>query len=307
MSKAHLLLALSLVAVPVAAQEASTGIAADRLRPALGPSTLAGAEGAETTPYGQLGLLVALGYLRDPIVLRATADDRVVSHPVRGQLTSTLGLELGLPRRFALRVSLPAALWNDGERLRGTGVGAVGNDPGPALHAAAGDLVLGLKVALLGSPTAPGMHAALALDVSAPLGGQNEFAATRGPTVSPRVLLDYRLPWLSFVLDASVRFQSAKRLFRTRIGDELVLAGGVIARVASLGPARRCHLLAYVEGAGIVTADAGARPGELRGALRLDRAGLQVDLGGGAGLVDAIGAPRWRAFVLLRLPLGHAH
>ena len=92
-------LALVLCARSALAQEASTGIAADRLRPGLGPATLAGAEAAETTPRGHVGLLLALGYLRDPIVLRTATGGDVVSRPVRGQLVGTLGWELGLPAR----------------------------------------------------------------------------------------------------------------------------------------------------------------------------------------------------------------
>ncbi len=304
---ALLLYALSAFAPAGFAQEASTGIVADRLRPGLGPSTLAAAEGADTTPRGHVGVLLALGYLRDPIVLR-TADGAIVSRPVRGQLVGTLGWELGLPGRFALRVSLPVALWNDGDRLRNTGVElGAGTDRGPGLAAAAGDLQLGLKVALLGSPTAPGMHAALALDFTAPMGGQEQFAATGGVTIAPRLMLDYRLPWLTLVLDAAVRFSPERRLFTTSLGDELVLAGGVIARFAALGNAQRWHLQGYVEGSGAIALSSAARPGELRTALRVTSArGISIDLGGGAGLVDALGAPRYRLFAMVRVPLAPA-
>jgi hypothetical protein len=292
--------ALSNVAL---AQTASTGIVADRLRPAIGPTTLAAAEGADPTPSGTLSTVLSLGYLRDPIRLHAS-DGSLVSMPVRGQLNGVFGFEVGLPRGFALRASVPVTIVNDGDRLRGTGVGGSGNDPGPALEAAAGDLSFGIKVGILGAPSLPGLHAALALEGTVPLGGQAQFAATDGPTIAPRVMIDYRLPWISLVLDVQARFAGQRTLFDTNFGDELLLSGGVIGGIARFGANKRWHLIAYVEGQGVVAAGAAARPGELRAALRLTReAAIDLDLGGGAGLVDAVGSPRFRVFALLRVPL----
>jgi hypothetical protein len=298
--------ALLLIGSVARAQQASTGIPADRMRPAIGPTTLGAAEGADPTPPGRVSSMFALGYLRDPIVLRAV-DASIVSRPVGAQLIGTFGFEVGLPRGFAIRTTLPVAIVNDGDRLRGTAPGTAGNEAGPGLEAAAGDLGLGVKVGIVGGSSLPGLHVALALDATFPLGGEQQFAATDGPTVAPRVMIDYRLPWLTLVLDASARFAKQRKLFDATFGDELVLAGGVIARAASFGAARQWHLMAYVEGQGIVAAGSSARPGELRAALRLSRTGgLDFDLGGGAGVVDAVGAPQFRVFAILRAPLWRA-
>lgn len=276
----------------------STGIAADRLRFGLGPSVMAGAEGAETTRTGNVNMLLAFDYLRDPVQLRAAANGAVVSTPVRNQLVGTLGWELGLPRRFAIQLSLPVALVNDGDRLRYSG--ATGDDATTGLHAGAGDLMLGVKVALLGHPEEPGMHVAFALDGTAPLGGDHDFAATGSLTLAPRLHIDYRLPWLSIVLDAQVRFEGRRTLFGTRFGDELDITGGVVGKLVSL---RRSHLVAYVEAAGVVASDASTRAAELRGALRLATPHADVDIGAGGGLNDAIAAPRYRVFAVVRVPL----
>ncbi|HVQ26701.1 MAG TPA: hypothetical protein VMV01_16045, partial [Planctomycetota bacterium] len=134
-SSAARALVLGLVVGAVAsarAQEASTGIAADRLRPAIGPTTLAGVEGADTTARGRVSVMAALGYLREPITLR-TGDGALVSRPVAAQLVGSFGFEVGLPRGLALRATVPVVMVNDGDRLRGTGQDATGNDPGPAL------------------------------------------------------------------------------------------------------------------------------------------------------------------------------
>ena len=299
-----LFLTISFVGGRALAQEASTGIPADRLRPGLGPATMAAVEGAETSPSGVVSTVLGIGYVREPIVLR-TVDGARVATPVRAQLNGSLGVEIGLPRGFALRLGLPVTIVNDGDRLRGTGVGGSGNDPGPGLEPAVGDLAFGIKVALLGAPSQPGLHAAIALEGSVPLGGEAQFAATDGPTIAPRLFVDYRLPWLTLAIDAQARFARARALFGTRLADEVLIAAGAIAKIAALGPARRWHLLGYVEAQGVIASDAAARPAELRAALRL--AGpVDVDVGGGAGLVDAVGAPRFRLFVLLRAPLQRA-
>ena len=298
-----LVCACLLASASARAQQASTGIPADRMRPGLGPTTLGSVEGGDTTPSGRLSTLLALGYLRDPIVLRTSADGALVSRPVRAQLVGTFGFEVGLPRGFALRASLPIAINNDGDRLRGTGLGGSGNDAGPALESAAGDLQLGVKVGVIGAPSQPGLHAALALEGTIPLGGQKQFAATDGPTIAPRLMIDYRLPWISIVLDAQARFVKQRPFFNASFGDELVLAGGAISRIISFC-AGRWHLSGYAEVQGIITGDAAARPVELRAALRLARgSGVELDVGGGAGVVDAVGAPRYRIFAILRAPL----
>jgi hypothetical protein len=296
-----------LLASSAAFAQASTGIVADRLRPALGPTTLAGVEGADVTAKGVVSTMFGLGYLQDPIVLRSAVDGSVISHPVRDQLVGNFGFEVGLPRGFAVHASLPVVITNDGDRLQGTGVAGSGNNPGPSLTSAAGDLRFGVKVALLGATTRPGLHVAISLDGTVPLGGQADFAATSGPSIAPRVMIDYRLPWLTLVLDAEARFEPTRHLFDTTLGDELVLSGGAIARIVTLDRAQRWRLFGYVETEGTVSSDASARPVELRAALRVGReGGVDIDLGGGAGLVDAVGAPRFRVFALLRTPLAAA-
>lgn len=293
-----LCLGLCLALYGTAWADPSTGVAADRLRFGLGPSVMAGAEGAETTRAGNVCMLLSLDYLRDPIELRARANGALVSTPVRNQLVGNLGWEIGLPRRFSIQVSLPVALWNEGDRLRYSG--ATGSDATDGLHASAGDLLLGIKVALLGHPEEPGMHVALALDGTAPMGGDRQFAATGSLTLAPRLMIDYRLPWLTIVLDAQVRFQGRRTLFDTRFGDELDITGGVVGRFVSF---RGMHLVAYLEAAGVVTSDASARAAELRGALRLATRRADVDIGVGGGLDDAVTAPRVRAFAVVRVPL----
>src|SRR5262245_1269969 len=113
---------LLLFARVAAAQTASTGIAADRFVPAVGPASLLQTEAADTTPRGQVASALSVGYLRDPIKLTERFTGTLRSEPVRGQLVMDTSVEFGLPRGLALAVGLPVVLWNDGDRLRGTGV-----------------------------------------------------------------------------------------------------------------------------------------------------------------------------------------
>jgi Putative MetA-pathway of phenol degradation len=290
-------LALLLILGGVArAQEASTGIAADRFVPGVGPLALAGAEAAETTPVGTLSCALALSGVGGPLRLKNALTGAAVSTPVRWQVSAIAALETGLWRRIAAAVIVPIVLAQDGDRLRGTG------DDRPLGAPTGGDLAVRVKAAFVGDPARPGLHLAAALQVTVPLGGDSDFAATSGVTVEPRVVLDLRYGRLVLALDAGARFATDRKLFTSQFGDELVwIVGasyGVIER-------ERVGLTAIGEAAGAVGPSDEARPVELRAAGRLRLGPIAIDLGGGAGVDGAVGAPAWRAFAVVRgaLPL----
>lgn len=285
------LLALTLASL-AAAQEANPGEAVDRLVPALGPGSLVGVEGAAVTAPGAVSWAASLGLVRDPIRLDRAFGGGLVSRPVRQQLVGDVALEFGFFRRLAVAVGVPVVLYQDGARLRGTGV-----DEAPLQATAAGDVRVRLKAQLVRDALGPGLHAALLLQVTAPTGGSRQFAATDGPTIEPRLVADARLWRLVLAASLGVRFEKDRALFLTRFGDELTWAG---AAALGLVERPRLGLQAIVEAAGAVGPSRGTRPAELRGALRLGLRALSLDAGAGAGLDSDVGAPAWRVFVMAR-------
>jgi hypothetical protein len=281
------------------AQSASTGIAVDRLTPAVGPNGFAGIEGGATTPAGAVSWMGSLGFLRDPIVLERAFGGGVVTRPVHEQLTTQVALEYGVWRRLAVLVGVPVVLYQDGDRLRGLGL-----DDARLQATVAGDIRVRLKASLVGDPRGSGWHLGLALTVTAPGGGQHDFAATSGATLEPRLMADWHGSRLALGATVGARFAEDRTLLLTTFGDELVYgAAASLALVAR--PAATVTLIAEVEGG--AGASSGTRPVELRGAVRAGLRALSIDAGAGFGADDDTGAPAWRVFVITRgtLPLTH--
>jgi hypothetical protein len=282
-----------LIASTAWAQTASTGVAVERFVPAVGPTALAGVEGTAVTRPGAVSWAAAIDLLHDPITLRAAYSGDLVSRPVRDQLVGDVALEFGVWKRLALAVGVPVVLYQDGDRLRGTGV-----DERALQATAAGDVRMRIKAALVEGRW---LGAAVVLQVTAPAGGQSDFAATDDATVEPRLVVDAHLGRVTLAAQAGARFQKDRVLFLTRFGDELVWGA---AAALSIVERTRVGIGAIVEGAGAVGPSAGTRPIEVRGAARLRLGPVALDAGAGAGLDGDVGAAAWRVFLVARGALG---
>ncbi len=273
----------------------STGVAADRFAIGVGPSVLLGAEGAATTPFGWMAWATSLSYVSEPLRLQNQFSGEVVSRPVSHQLTLDLGLEAGLWKRVALAVGVPIVVSASGDRLRG-----VSDDDRPLASAAAGDLRIRLKVLLAGAGEGRAggvnVHVALQLQLTAPLGGQSDFAATDGVTVEPRLVFDLSpTPRLMLVGGLGVRFAPDRQIFGTQLGDELTWQAGA---KLDLFAHRRVYGALVAEATGSVGGS--VHPAEARGALRLGIGAITVDVGAGAGLNHEVTAPAWRLLLAVR-------
>lgn len=293
MTRAALVVALVAVSLAAHAEEANPGVAVERFVPALGPASLVGVEGAATTPAGAVSWAASLDGLHDPIVLRGAFTGQTVSRPVSDALVGDVALEFGLWKRLAVAIGVPVVLWQQGDRLQGTGV-----DERALATTAAGDVRLRLKGALVDGKI---IGAALILQVTAPAGGQHDFAATDEATIEPRLVVDAHLGRVTLAATVGARFAKERALFTTQFGDELTWSAGAALAILD---GTRVGLGAIVEGAGAVGASAGTRPAELRGALRLRVGPVALDGGAGAGLDGDVGAPAWRVFLVARGTVG---
>jgi len=287
--------ALVLGVVGSARAAPSTGLAADRFAVGVGPSVLLGAEGAATTPFGWMAWATALSYVSEPLRLQNRFSGEVVSRPVSHQLTLDLGLEAGLWKRIALAVGVPVVVSAAGDRLRG-----VSDDDRPLASASGGDLRIRLKVLLAGAGEGRAggvdLHLALQLQLTAPLGGQSDFAATDGVTVEPRLVFDLSpTPRLLLVGAVGVRFAPDRQVFATQLGDELTWLAGATLGLFARG---QVHGALVAEAAGAVGAT--IHPAEARAAFRLGLGAISVDLGAGAGLNHEVTAPAWRLLLAVR-------
>ncbi len=296
MKRAALLVAC-LAASVAHAQSASTGVAVERFMPAVGPTALVTVEGAAVTRPGVVSWAAAIDLLHDPLTLRQAYAGALVSRPVRDALVGDVALEFGVWKRLAIAVGVPVVLYQDGDRLQGTGVATADGERALATTAA-GDVRVRVKASLVEGKR---LGAAILLQVTAPAGGQSDFAATDGATVEPRLVLDAHVGRLTLAASVGARFAKERALFTTQFGDELTWAAAAAVAILERAPV---GLGAIVEGAGGVGPSAGTRPAELRGALRLALGPVAIDAGAGAGLDGDVGAPAWRVFVVARGALG---
>jgi hypothetical protein len=280
-----------LLAPAIAWAQQSTGIAADRLVPGLGPMTLLQGEGAEVTPRAAVSVSLSAGYLADPIKLVNRFLGTEVSRPVRFQVVTDLGIEVGVWKRLAVAIGVPLVINADGDRLRGTG------DERLLASPAAGDLRLRIKAAFVGDPTQLGLHLAALVQFTAPLGGESDFAATGSVTLEPRLIADVRLPRVVLLAQLGARFAGERHLFGTSFSDELTWLAGLAVDLGHRG-SFSSSLLA--EAAGGVGGSPGTRPAEVRGGLRLQLGQFSLDLGAGAGVAGDVGAPSWRVIGVIR-------
>jgi hypothetical protein len=284
MTRAALVVA-TLAASVARAQSASTGVDVERFVPALGPTALVGVEGAAVTRPGAVSWAASLDAVYDPIVLRTPLTGAVLSEPVDYALVGDVSLEFGLWKRLAIAVGVPVVLYQEGDRLQGTGV-----DERALATSAAGDIRVRLKASLVEGAR---LGAAILLQVTAPAGGQSDFAATDGATVEPRLVVDAHLGRVTLAASVGARFQKEHALFMTEFGDELTWSAAAAVRVVA-------RLTLIAEAAGAVGPSAGTRPVEARGALRLRLGPVALDVGAGAGLDGDVGAPAWRLFAVVR-------
>jgi hypothetical protein len=269
-----------------AAHAQTTGIAVDRFVPALGPASLVGVEGAAVTPAGAVSFVASVDALGDAIELRTATTGAAVSEPVDYALVANVALEFGIWKHWlALAVGVPVVLYQTGDRLQGTGT-----SERPLQTTVAGDIRVRAKASLVEGKR---IGAALILQVTAPGGGQSDFAATDGATVEPRLVVDAHLGRVTLAASVGARFQKERSLFTTQFGDELVWSGGLAVAIIP-----RLSLIA--EAAGAVGPSDGTRPAELRGAIRGVVGPVTLDLGGGAGVDDDVGAPKYRVFLVAR-------
>ncbi len=272
--------------------------------PAPGVGGFIQVEGGLVPEARRLDFTASLSAISRPLVLRNAYTGEVVAVPVKDRVTLDLGAELSLiGNRLSVGIGWPIALYQDGDRLRLTGVGpqaapSFAGSTGDALSTAdIGDIRLRGKVQL--TRAALPVRAALAMELTVPGGGQDSFVASASPTFLTRLIVSGRWRRLSGGLNLGARFGQAEPIYL----DSLTHHGewGVALAVDLIR--RRVRASAIGEAVGLVrvSGPAPSYPIEARGALRLALGHTEIDAGAGAGLPDLPLTPAWRAFVLVRV------
>ncbi len=279
-----------LSASPVCAQ--STGIAAERMFFQSGPSAFFQVEGAQVAEPRQIWLHSAALAIAHPLRLRNQYTGELLSTPVDYRVTLDLGAELGIwKKRLALGIGLPVAVWQNGDRLVSTG-GTDLSVEKPLRVSAVGDLRLRARMRL--TPTDWFWGILTTLDFTIPGGGQTDFVATAGPTVSPKLVGWFQKGPIAAAVNLSARLAPVRALYQTTLRHSIEWG----AAASAAFPTRRIGLALLTEAVGYYYPGTSIHSTELRGGLRFGLRQAAVDVGGGGGLGPF--APDWRAFVSVR-------
>lgn len=254
-------------------------------------------EGAAVPAAGQLWFAGGASFLGRGLVLRNRLTGGEEAVPVRYRLTVDAGAELGVYRgRLSVGFAAPISLWQNGDRLRLTGVTASDTQGSsePLGTTGLGDLRFRAKALL--TPLESKLGAAIVMEMTAPGGGQRDFIASSSFTMSPRLVGSLRHRWLAVGAQIGARFAAQRQLYETTLHDQLEwgLAAGAKLPVRRIGWA----LLAEATGSVNLVSGSPVKGTELRGIVRIGWLRGAIDVGGGAGFGEL--APAFRAFVVVR-------
>ena len=222
----------------------------------------------------------------------------VIENQVKGELTGSIGLfgfaELGFV--------LPVVIWEEGDNL-----GRLGTDNTVESFTLA-DLRIVPKLQFLDPEDWGGFGLGVVVPVYLPIGDQASFNSDGEVRVEPRLIVDYYHD-VGFGLSANVGYQfRPERTALSALSDDtlrwgvglelptgldcLQLVGSIFGNFQLEDDRPDTALRDY--------GDNRTSPIEALGALQFNLpASLVANVGGGAGLNDGVGAPRYRAFASL--------
>ncbi len=205
---------------------------------------------------------------------------------------------------------LPFTVYQKGEGFDATTATTGG---GLATAGGLGDPRLAFKVRFYGKSGEDGLGVAFVPVISIPVGGygpwSETFSGERLPTVHARFVLDYVWGGLHAAANLGYLWREEHQLYSTFMEDELTYGGALSYRVHD-----NLTLLGEIFGAvalttckdrdkdeckanGIFTASNTGMPLEADGALRIHVWQFNIDVGGGAGIIPAVGTPMFRVFL----------
>jgi len=242
-------------------------------------------------------------YVDDPFELARQADqDVVVSRLIQSQVTVSPWAAFGLFDIVDVGIVVPLVVSQSGGSL------AFFNRPADAVAGfTLGDMRIIPKVRLLDPEDAAGFGLALAAQIYVPTGDSDTFNSYGSVRFAPTLALDWRDAHSGFAIAANIGYVFQPRTtahnlvlddnLRWGIGLEIPLVRDEVKLLATLH-----GILALADNRdpgdlSKVLADSFTSPMETDLALNLRFDAFVVQLGGGLGLSDGVGAPDFRAFL----------
>ena len=291
--KAALLAAVAL-ASGARAQTVSTSFTVDRFQPGAGAFDVLGVSSPETAHDLDWHASAFADYARDPLRLipvgpvDPTAPSQV--RLLRNQSMLHLGGSVGFGDNLEIGAVLPIAL------AQGSGSAPMlgGGLQNGVASSGFGDLRLLPKIRLF---SFGGVVLGASLPLSLPTGRSDAFLSQGSITATPTALFELQrgLP-VRLVANAGVILRSGKQLTNLDVGN--ALAYGLAGELPFAVRSQNLAAMATLQGeANFSKGGSVERPMELMAAMRwTPLAGLDLVAGGGPGLTNGYGTPRYRMF-----------
>ena len=295
---------IALIAVPLAAHAQTAppfdaAIDVQTFEYAVGPKTFVTVADGDVAARDQLTVDALVTFVAKPFQIYNVDDSQhkmvtgTRTTVVRSITSAQLTAAYGITDRLQLGLNLPIIFALQGDGLM-PDTGTASADP--LSVTGLGDLVLEAKYRLLRS-AALRVSAIGGLSLPSSIGsGGAQFIGDDLPTVRGKLAAQLDRGRLSLGANAGVILRKPRTIYDSTIGQQLTwgLAGAV--RITD-----RFSLIAEGYGrAGLPSFALDASPLELEGAVRLYVTGaVAVMLGGGAGIINGIGAPEARFFISL--------
>jgi OOP family OmpA-OmpF porin len=297
------LLSMTLLPAVSQAQEAKKGeFAVQRFQPAPGPRNFFTVEGARTDGKMAWSAGLFVNYSDSPFVLRSCKSQADCGAPnstqpndinvIKTMVTGDVLASLTPIPKLQLGLRLPITY------VQGDGIDtATGNAAKDGLKGAGlGDPTLEAKLRALGNVDSP-LVIGGSLFLAAPAGSaiaKDKYIGDSGPVAGLRGILDGRAGPLDFGANIAGLYRQASRLGSVELGPEFRygVAGGF--RVSQV-------LRVVAEGFGSTkfSDKAGTSSLEVDGGVQISplHSGIHINLGGGTGVLQGVGVPKYRGFL----------
>lgn len=284
-----ILLCLLVSSRALAASTGLNGFSFHIFQPVTDEQGLITVAGSKVLSHKKISMGVTESFERNLIksVVPATATQVQL---IQNRMLQDLRVGVGLWNRIDIALGLPVALYQSGTNFTSL------------THyqtAAMGDLRMDLKARILkDNPHSIGI--AVLSRATFPTGSRQAFMSDDGLTWEGRMIVDKNTKWVGAYLNGGYRFAKTVRVLSTEVGNRITFGGG--ARVSL--PFQERSWAVMTEAVGETNSQNRSSlttPVEVRGVLQKTwESGIALQMGGGYGVTDAFGLPKYRLFAGVR-------
>ncbi|MFO0646259.1 MAG: hypothetical protein U0326_08465 [Polyangiales bacterium] len=196
--------------------------------PMAGPGEHIAARSSTISPSGAVGFGLVAGFMRQPLLLRPAGASQA-SAAIDWAVTTDFLWNVGIWRRFQVSAAIPVVVAQSGDGS----TPVLGRAGAVLTDTALRDLRVEASWAILQRERlvdATGLGLRLDLGVALPFGDEKGFNSAGGFTFAPTLVADYRLPLLTFTVNAGARLRETRRFADIAVGNALVAAAAVAVR-----------------------------------------------------------------------------